>query len=220
MSQSISACLVLHNEERVIQRCLDSVVGAVDEIVVVHDGECADRTLDICRRYTEKVFVRPRLGVADPHRPYCFERATGDWILHMDADESLSPELRGRIRELTCQGDIDLYSFLWPYTDGTRVLSTLGHPYRTCLARRSKLYFFGMPEEPLRTYGQSQQIPVIVEHRPQYNNYTWNRLRSKGLPWTRLLARQIWTDPQEIPCFGVVNRDALTKHLERYDCPY
>lgn len=44
---SISACLVVRNEEAVIERCLESLAGVVDEIVLVHDGECEDRTLEI-----------------------------------------------------------------------------------------------------------------------------------------------------------------------------
>ena len=43
--QTISACLVVYNEEKVIRQCLDSIKGFVDEIILVHDGQCTDKTL-------------------------------------------------------------------------------------------------------------------------------------------------------------------------------
>jgi len=216
MSQMITACLVVYNEERVIQRCLDSLKGVVDEIIVVHDGDCTDQTLDICRNYTEKVFVRSRIGVADPHRPFCFEQATGDWILHLDADEMLSPELRACLRDLVEDSHVDLYAFLWPYTDGKRVIRNIEHPYRRCLARRTKMYFYGMPEEVIQTYGAIKYVPLVIEHRPLYDNYTWRLLHDKGLPWTKLLAQWVWKGPDEIPCYGVKDKRELVQHLEDY----
>ena len=42
---TISACLVVHNEEKLIGRCLESIKNLVDEIIVVHDGPCQDKTL-------------------------------------------------------------------------------------------------------------------------------------------------------------------------------
>jgi len=216
MSQSITACLVVYNEEDVIQRCLESLLGVVDEIVVVHDGECMDRTLEICRTYTDKVFVRPRIGVADPHRPFCFEQATGDWILLMDADELLSQELRVNLRELVEDKGVDLYAFLWPYTDGQRILHNLGHPYRRCLARRTKMYFYGMPEEVIRTNGLIKYVPFEVEHRPLYNNYTWSRLRHKSLPWASLLAQWVWKKPNEISYYGVEDGQQFVEYLADY----
>src|SRR5947209_4203128 len=62
---SISACLVVHDEEKLIERCLASLDGVVDEIVLVHDGPCTDRTLDIARGYGARVFERPRHGEAE-----------------------------------------------------------------------------------------------------------------------------------------------------------
>ena len=48
---TISACVVAHNEEAVIERCLASLDGVVDEIIFVHDGECRDRSLEIAERH-------------------------------------------------------------------------------------------------------------------------------------------------------------------------
>lgn len=217
MRQTISACLVVRDEERIIRRCLDSIRGVVDEIIVVHDGECKDRTLAICQEYTPKVFVRPRIGEAEPHRVFSFEQATGQWILWIDADEYLSDGLRASIRELVECDDVDLYCFLWPYTDGKRLLTlNIKHPYRGCLARRSRLYFYGLPHDAFRTYGRQKKISHVVVHQPDYNAFTLHVFRTKMLPWARLRARLIWKDPQEIPCFGVKDPDSFRQYLDSY----
>jgi hypothetical protein len=54
---SVSACLVLRNEEAVVERCLRSLEGVVEEIVLVHDGECEDRTLEIAERHGCQIHV-------------------------------------------------------------------------------------------------------------------------------------------------------------------
>lgn len=214
MRQTITAFLVIHNEERVIRRCLESLKDVVDEIVVVHDGECTDATLEICRQYTDRVFVRPRMANCDPHRPFALDKATGDWVLQIDADEFLPEELRTELRRLVECPDVDLYCFVWPFTDGKRSLTlTIKHPYRPCLARRNMLYFYGMPDQSLQTYGRQKRMPLILGHRPLYDNYTWHKFHTKWLPNARLRARFIWNDPEEIPCFGLRDRMPLAKYL-------
>jgi glycosyltransferase involved in cell wall biosynthesis len=97
---SISACLVVRNEEAVVERCLRSLVGVVDEVVCVHDGQCDDRTLEIAARHGARVYVRPLVGHAEAATVFAFEHARGDWILSIDADEFLSDPLRNNMRAL------------------------------------------------------------------------------------------------------------------------
>ena len=72
----------------------------VDEIVLVHDGECEDRTLEIAGRYGCRVFVRPLVGHAEVATVFAYEQAQGEWILTLDADEYLSEPLRQKLRTL------------------------------------------------------------------------------------------------------------------------
>jgi len=77
---SISACLVVRNEEAVIERCLHSLAGVVDEIVLIHDGECTDRTLEIAERFGARITVADHAGGNEPHLPFAFALATGEWL--------------------------------------------------------------------------------------------------------------------------------------------
>src|SRR3990172_8214271 len=90
----VSALVITLNEEENIRQCLESVTWA-DEIVVV-DALSEDRTVEISRRFTDKVFLNPWPGFA-AQRNFGLERATGDWILVLDADERVTPEVRDQI---------------------------------------------------------------------------------------------------------------------------
>ncbi|MEQ1636858.1 MAG: glycosyltransferase family 2 protein [Methylococcales bacterium] len=97
----ISAIIITKNEEQHIARCLDSVAW-VDEIVVLDSGS-SDATVAICQQYTDKVYSTdwPGFGL---QKQRALDKATGDWILSLDADEVVTPELRAEI-ELAVQSE-------------------------------------------------------------------------------------------------------------------
>jgi glycosyltransferase involved in cell wall biosynthesis len=96
MQGKISACIICWNEERNIRRCLESVKWA-NEIVIV-DSFSKDRTVEICREYTDKVSQHKWLGYIG-QKNLIKSIATGPWILFVDADEEVSPQLRQEIIE-------------------------------------------------------------------------------------------------------------------------
>jgi len=99
--EAVSVVIITKNEEANIEDCLRSVAWA-DEIVVV-DACSEDRTVEIAREHRAKVFVRPWAGYG-PQRNFGFERAAGPWLMFLDADERVTPELARRIQESTIPG--------------------------------------------------------------------------------------------------------------------
>ncbi|CUT04494.1 glycosyltransferase family 2 protein [Candidatus Chrysopegis kryptomonas] len=95
--KTLSVAIIAGNEEKNIGDCLESVKWA-DEIIVV-DSESKDKTVEIARRYTDKVFIRKWEGYA-PQKQFAIEQASCDWILSLDADERVSPELREEIEKI------------------------------------------------------------------------------------------------------------------------
>ncbi len=87
----ISGVVITFNEEQSIRDCLESL-SFVDEIIVV-DSNSSDRTVEIARGYTDKIFVVEWKGYAIA-KSYGTELATNDWILSLDADERISDTLR------------------------------------------------------------------------------------------------------------------------------
>jgi glycosyltransferase involved in cell wall biosynthesis len=95
--QPVSATLITYNEEQNIARALESLSWA-DEIVVVDSGS-SDKTLEICRRFTDKIFHRDWTGYVD-QKNFAVEKAFHNWIFSLDADERVSLELRAQIEAL------------------------------------------------------------------------------------------------------------------------
>lgn len=92
--ERISACIIAYNEERKIRRCLSSVTWC-DEIVVV-DSYSTDRTVEICREFTNRVYQHEWLGYVG-QRNYVRELSSHPWVFFLDSDEEVSPGLRDEI---------------------------------------------------------------------------------------------------------------------------
>src|SRR5882724_4607393 len=93
----ITAIVITLNEEHNIAAALEPLSWA-DEIIVV-DGESTDRTVEIARRFTDRVFVRPWPGYS-AQKNFAAEQASNDWIFSLDADERVSKELANEIEKL------------------------------------------------------------------------------------------------------------------------
>ncbi len=94
----LSVVICTFNSEEKIAACLKSVAFA-DEIVVVDDGS-SDETLDIVGKYTKKIFHHKSVGYVEPVRNFALEKATNEWILLLDADETVPDALAKKIIEL------------------------------------------------------------------------------------------------------------------------
>ncbi len=90
----ISVCIITRDEEDNIEECLESVRWA-DELIVL-DSFSRDKTVEISKRYTDKVFQSEWQGFSKS-KNLCVEKASCEWILNIDADERVSEELRDEI---------------------------------------------------------------------------------------------------------------------------
>jgi glycosyltransferase involved in cell wall biosynthesis len=95
--QKLSVTIITRNEEKRIRDALESVVWA-DEIVVVDSGS-TDRTIEICREYTQHVFQENWHGYVE-QKNIANAKSSYNWILNVDADEVVSPELAAEIQTL------------------------------------------------------------------------------------------------------------------------
>ncbi|HET6374026.1 MAG TPA: glycosyltransferase family 2 protein [Candidatus Polarisedimenticolia bacterium] len=101
MSEPISVIVPTFNEEENIQECLESVTWA-DEILVV-DSFSTDRTLEIARRYTDRIIQREYVNSAS-QKNWAIPQTRHRWVMVVDADERATPELRAEIQGLLARG--------------------------------------------------------------------------------------------------------------------
>jgi len=92
---AVSAIVITRNEEAVIRRCLESLAWA-REIIVVDSGS-TDRTVEICRELGATVHTTEDWPGFGPQKNRALDRASGEWIISLDADEWVTPALRAEI---------------------------------------------------------------------------------------------------------------------------
>jgi glycosyltransferase involved in cell wall biosynthesis len=97
--KKISVVLATYNEEENLPRCLESVKSLASEIVIV-DGTSKDKTVEIAKAFGAKVLVTTNPTNFHINKQKAIDRATGDWILQMDADEVVSEELSSEIKKI------------------------------------------------------------------------------------------------------------------------
>jgi len=204
MENKISAIIPVYNEEESLKETLNSLRGIVNEIIVIHDGECKNNTLKIARRFTKNVYVRPFKGRSAFPVAFGLKKAKYNWILKLDADESLSEDLRQNMRKLVEDKNTDAFSFIHPLWDGEKSI-TKSWPRKTSLARKSKITYLGFPgfDMNLPIKGKIKKTDYVLNHKPLQNqDVGWKGFKEKVLKrYAPSQAKSILKDFREFPTF-------------------
>ena len=99
MAKTLSLCMIVRDEEANLRACLESVAGAVDEIIVSDTGS-KDRTIEVARAHGATVVERAWTDDFAAARNHAIDHATKDWVLILDADETVDIASRPRLREV------------------------------------------------------------------------------------------------------------------------
>ena len=105
----LSVVLATINEEENIGRCLASVKGFAGEMIVV-DENSTDKTREIATNLGAKVFIEPHHEIFHITKEKALEKASGEWILQMDADEVVTPELAEDIKKVISNQKLEISS--------------------------------------------------------------------------------------------------------------
>ena len=100
--KSLSVILIVKNEADRMETCLHTVYPIADEIIILDSGS-TDQSVDIAKRYTDKVYETDWPGYGK-QKQRALEMVSSDWVLSIDADEALSPELAKEIRTILEKG--------------------------------------------------------------------------------------------------------------------
>lgn len=109
MRPTISVVINTLNEERNLGNALSSVYKWADEILVV-DMHSEDRTVEIAEQYGAKVYMHPKMNFSEPAREFAIGKASGEWVLILDADEMVPKELSVKLIQLATEHSADAFN--------------------------------------------------------------------------------------------------------------
>ena len=178
----ISAVLITYNEESDLPRALASLAGVADELVVVDSGS-TDRTCEIAREAGARVLRRP-FDQYDQQKNFATSQAAHDWVLALDADEALSPELQASLAAWKQQEPAQI-----AYQTATRsnylggwIRHSGWYPeYRIRFYRRDRAHWVGALHESVRADGPVGKLngdllhytmASVAEHYAKMEVYT------------------------------------------------
>ena len=207
----LTVLLITKNEEAKLPRCLDSVRWA-DEVVVV-DGQSTDRTRELAQAFGATVVNRPFSGSFAEERNAGLDAARGDWVLQMDADELVSPELRAAIERVLREGSphAALKIRRRNYFLGRRMRYGGWYHYNLVLFRRPLARYEGLVHERLQVQGSVGTLEGDLLHVPfqslaqfidRQNRYTTLQAREllqrPDRPDAAMIARQLRRRPVKL----------------------
>ena len=212
----ISAIIPVYHGEKTIEETLKSLKGVVDEVIVVHDGPCKDKTLKIAKKYNARIYTIPHKGRSAFPFAYGLKRAKYNWILKLDDDESLSKNFRKNIRKLVQNEEVDAFSFIHPLWNGKKPI-TRTWPRKTILVRKSKISYLGFPgfDMSINHLGKEEKTNLVLFHKPKENqDVGWKGYKEKVLMrYAPSQAKNILKSFSEFPTFQYNEKD-LPKKLK------
>lgn len=163
---TLSLCMIVKNEEKVLPRCLDSVKNIADEIIIVDTGS-SDHTVEIAGKYTDKIYHYKWNDDFSAARNFAFSKGVSDYLMWLDADDVLPERERNRLQELkkSISGSEDVIMLLY-----ATAFQENGEPafqyYRERIVKNRRGYLFrGRVHEAITPCGNIVYSDIVIEHR-------------------------------------------------------
>lgn len=210
MNNTISLCMIIMNEERFLENCLNSVKDLVDEIIIIDTGS-NDNSKEIAKKFTDKVYDFKWNDNFSDARNFSLSKASGDWILYLDADEVIAEFDKEKIKKIIELNEAEAYFFNWRnYTNDTNIsgfISSNGKRYKEskvaegfCISKvlrffkNKKQYFFEgqIHETPANSIkndgGRIFDTDVVIHH---YGELDKVKLLEKKEHYIKLLKQRL-----------------------------
>lgn len=210
----IAVVIITKNEEANIVSCLESVAWA-NEIIIV-DGFSTDKTVEIAKKYTDKIFSR-EMDIEGRHRNFAYGKATQEWILSLDADERVSPELAEEIKSVVTKNDPDLSGYAIPVKTfiGKRWIRAAGYyPARKLRMHRKGTFRYEESSVHPRAFLDGKEAPLkndILHYGYRNFSHFFEKLNNQ----TSLEAEKWITDARRISTLKL-----LWKAFDRFSRNY
>ncbi|MCL2446571.1 MAG: glycosyltransferase [Oscillospiraceae bacterium] len=163
---TISLCMIVKNEEEVLERCLNSAQGMWDELIIVDTGS-SDRTKEIAAQFTQHVHDFEWIDHFSAARNFAFSKGTCDYLMWLDADDIILPDDHEAFLQLKATLDPSVDTVMMKYNIA---FDEQGNPtfsyYRERIMRRCPLAKWeGAIHEVITPFGKIMHSPIAVTHR-------------------------------------------------------
>ncbi len=167
---TISVCMIVKNEEKVLARCLDSLSGLWEELIIVDTGS-TDATKEIAKKYTDKIYDFTWTGNFADARNYSFSKAGCDYIYSADADEVLDEDNREKFRilknALSAEHEIEIVQMYYGNQLSQNSIYNFDKEYRPKLYKRLRRFMWQEPiHEAVRLEPVVYDSDIVIWHKP------------------------------------------------------
>lgn len=159
----LSLCMIIKNEEKVIGRCLESVKKLVDEIIIVDTGS-TDLSKEICSKYTDKIYDYIWHDDFSAARNYSFSKASGDYILWLDADDVVPQSSLQELVFLKEKLFADTYMLKYDVSFLNNK-PTFSFYRERILKNCPSAIWHGCVHECITPFGKIEKLDISIEHR-------------------------------------------------------
>ncbi len=236
---SISACLIIKNEEKTIENCLNSIKDLVDEIIIVDTGS-TDNSKEIAKKFTTKIFDFKWIDDFSRARNFSLSKATKNWILVLDADETISKKDHEKIKNLINKDNSHAFYFnLRDYTENNKIsgwTSSIGDKYEESkfssgfytrkilrfFKNKKEFYYEGRihetPDNSInKTQGTVLNTNIILHH---FGNLDKEKYLSKKQVYLNMLKqrlekREFTEKPEDNICFEIARELYNLKQIKQ-----
>ena len=166
--KTISLCMIVKNEEAILDRCLSSIKGIVDEIIIVDTGS-SDNTKNIAYKHTNKVFDFEWVQDFSKARNFSFSKATKDYIIWLDADDVILKEDYIKLEKLKkdMDGTVDIYMLNYNYSQDELGNCTIMQKRERILKREKNYQWISPIHEVIVPTGNIKDIDITVTHKKE-----------------------------------------------------
>ena len=187
----LSLCMILLNEEKLLGRCLDSVRGVFDEIILVDTGS-TDKTKEIARKYTDKIYDFKWIQDFAAARNFSFAQATGDFIMWLDADDFIKPVDRQKLLDQKARLDdsVDTVMCVYDYSFDAMGNPTFSFHRERIVKNCDRAKWEGVVHEVIPMFGKTIETDIAVSHgrvhiaNPARNIEIYEKLLKSGKPFS------------------------------------
>lgn len=188
---SISVCMIIKNEEAVLERCLNCVKSFADEIIIVDTGSC-DNSKTIAKKHTNKVFDFKWVNDFSKARNFAFSKGTKDYLMWLDADDIISEDNQQKLIQLknSCS-DADVFMLKYVVSTDENNNSTFEF-YRERLLKRTENFSWQDPiHEVITPHGKIEYKNISIHHQKNQlhndenrNLNIYEKLKKDGIPFS------------------------------------